>query len=46
MILVDSSIWVDHLRSHKSALDSVLEAGRVLTHPFVLGVLACGNLRG
>ncbi len=45
MILVDSSIWIDHLRAGKPALAELLNAGRVLTHPFVVGELACGNLK-
>ena len=45
MILVDSSIWIDHLRSGESALEALLNAGRVMTHPFVIGELACGNLK-
>ncbi len=45
MILVDTSVWVDHLRDGTPALAAVLEQGRVLTHPFVLGELACGNLK-
>lgn len=45
MILVDTSVWVDHLRAGDPALAGLLEAGRVLMHPFVLGELACGNLR-
>jgi predicted nucleic acid-binding protein len=45
MILVDTSVWVDHLRSNDPALVSALEAGAVFTHPFVVGELACGNLR-
>ncbi|MBA3473093.1 MAG: type II toxin-antitoxin system VapC family toxin [Rubrobacter sp.] len=45
MILVDTSVWVDHLRSGEPALATALEAGRVLMHPFVLGELACGNLK-
>ncbi len=44
MILVDTSIWIDHLRSGDSALKTLLEAGRIWTHPFVIGELACGNL--
>lgn len=44
MILVDTSVWVDHLHSGEPALATALEGGRVLMHPFVLGELACGNL--
>lgn len=45
MILVDTSVWVDHLRSGEPTLAGALEGGRVLMHPFVLGELACGNLK-
>lgn len=44
MILVDTSVWIDHLRSGEPALAAFLEGGQVLMHPFVLGELACGNL--
>ena len=44
MILVDTSVWVDHLRNGNSRLVSHLEDGEVLTHPFVLGELALGRL--
>ncbi len=45
MILVDTSVWVDHLRAGDKALADLLDAGMVLTHPFVIGELALGNLR-
>jgi predicted nucleic acid-binding protein len=45
MILVDTSIWVDHLRNGNDRLALMLEQGLVLTHPFVIGELACGFLR-
>lgn len=45
MILVDTSVWIDHLRSNDAELRSALEEGEVLTHPFVIGELACGNIR-
>ncbi len=45
MILVDTSIWVDHLRAGEPALAVLLEAGRVLAHPWVIGELALGHLR-
>ena len=45
MILVDTSVWVDHLREGAPALAAALEQGSALMHPFVLGELACGNLK-
>ena len=45
MILVDSSVWVDHLRSGNATLSHMLDAGRVLAHPFVIGELALGSLK-
>ncbi len=44
MILVDTSVWIDHLRLGEPSLAAALEASRVMMHPFVLGELACGNL--
>lgn len=44
MILVDTSVWVDHLRRGDEGLARLLTTSRVLMHPFVLGELACGNL--
>ena len=44
MILVDTSVWVDHLRRGHEALAGLLEAGNVLAHPFVIGELALGNI--
>lgn len=44
MILVDTSIWIDHLRRGDPALIELLNNNRVCLHPFVLGELACGNL--
>lgn len=45
MILVDTSVWIDHLRSGDSTLVNLLNNGQVLIHPFVIGELALGNLR-
>jgi len=45
MILVDTSVWVDHFRRSNDQLISLLDAGQVLTHPFVIGELALGSLR-
>ena len=44
MILVDTSVWIDHLRTGVPPLAEALEQGHVLVHPLVLGELACGNL--
>jgi predicted nucleic acid-binding protein len=44
-VLVDTSVWIDHLRRGNRRLASELADGEVLTHPFVIGELACGNLR-
>ena len=44
MVLVDTSIWVSHLRHGNSRLQKLLEAGRVASHPFIIGELACGNI--
>lgn len=44
MILVDTSIWVDHLRSEHRVLQQLLERGAVLSHPWVTGELALGHL--
>jgi predicted nucleic acid-binding protein len=45
VILVDSSVWVDHLRSGDTTLARLLDDGRVIAHPFVVGELALGSLR-
>jgi len=45
VILIDTSVWVDHLRAGNSILAELLERGAALTHPFVIGELALGNLR-
>ena len=45
MILVDTSVWVDHLRKGDRGLAELLTASNVLMYPFVSGELACGNLR-
>ena len=45
MILVDTSVWVDHLRAGNRALVSLLQGEEVLTHPFIIGELACGRMR-
>ncbi len=45
MILADTSLWIDHLRSGHPELAKLLANGAVLVHPFVIGELALGNLR-
>ena len=45
MILVDTSVWIDHLRLGDPELASALQSCEVLCHPHVVGKLACGNLR-
>lgn len=45
MILVDTSVWVDHLRKDSAPLVQLLDAGRVLVHPFVIGEVALGEMR-
>jgi predicted nucleic acid-binding protein len=45
MVLVDTSVWVDHLRRGNADLAELLGADEVACHPFVIGELACGNLR-
>jgi len=45
MILVDTSIWIDHLRQTDQHLSFLLNNGHVLTHPAVIGELACGNIK-
>ena len=45
MILVDTSVWVEHLRHGLARLTKLLQEGEVLIHPWVVGELACGHLR-
>ena len=44
MILVDTSVWIDHLRVGSERLKALLLDEQVLCHPFVVGELACGTL--
>ena len=45
MVLVDTSVWVKHLRDGDRVLEGLLDDGHVLCHPFIVGELACGNLK-
>ncbi len=44
MILVDTSVWVGHLRARDGTLVQLLHAEQVLIHPFMIGEIALGNL--
>jgi predicted nucleic acid-binding protein len=45
MILVDTSIWVNHLRKGDRHLEQLLLDTQVVCHPFIIGELACGNIK-
>ena len=45
MVLVDTSVWVSHFRKGNAELADLLNNGKVLCHPYILGELACGNLK-
>ncbi|BAI97775.1 ribonuclease [Sphingobium sp. TA15] len=45
MILVDTSVWIDHLRHDDPVLSQSLSKRQVLSHPFIIGELALGSLR-
>lgn len=45
MVLVDTSVWVSHLRKGNTGLETLLNDGDVICHPFIVGELACGNLK-
>ena len=45
MVLVDTSIWVSHFRKGNSRLATLLNNREVVCHPFVVGELACGNIK-
>lgn len=44
MILVDTSVWIEHLRQGSERLKNLLLNDQVISHPFIVGELACGNL--
>jgi len=44
MIIVDSSVWIDHLDHGDALMIRLLESDHVLAHTFVMGEIACGNL--
>ncbi|MGH9946277.1 MAG: type II toxin-antitoxin system VapC family toxin [Pyrinomonadaceae bacterium] len=45
MIVVDTSVWIDHLRYSEKRLIELLKSGSVLVHPLVIEELACGHLK-
>ena len=45
MVLVDTSVWINHLRNGDIQLEELLLNGEVVCHPFVIGELACGNIK-
>jgi len=45
MVLLDSSVWIDHLRRGNSRAAALLGAGEVACHPLIIGELACGGLK-
>ena len=45
MILVDTSVWIEHFKSADEKLKALLISGRVVCHPFVTGEIACGSLK-
>jgi len=45
MILADTSVWIDHFRSSNSHFSDLLENDRIICHEFVIGELACGNIK-
>jgi predicted nucleic acid-binding protein len=45
MVLVDTSVWISHLRMGNAMLARLLENEEAACHPFVVGELACGNIR-
>jgi predicted nucleic acid-binding protein len=45
MVIADTSIWVTHLRHGSRQLEKLLIDAEVMCHPFIIGELACGNLK-
>lgn len=45
MILADTSVWISHLRDGNATLEQLLNDGEIVCHPFIIGELACGNIK-
>lgn len=43
MVLIDTSVWIEHLRGKIDTVEDLLTADEVIIHPFVIGEIACGN---
>ena len=44
-VLVDTSLWLDHFHDNDSSLINLLHEGAVFSHAFIIGELACGNIK-
>ena len=45
MVLVDTSVWIYHLRQGNAELEKLLDDGQAMCHQFIIGEIACGNIR-
>ena len=45
MVLVDTSVWISYLRAGNSKFEQLLNDGEAACHPFIIGELACGNIK-
>ncbi len=45
MVLVDTSVWVLHLKEGNAELEKLLINGQVMSHRFIIGEIACGNIK-
>jgi len=45
VVLVDTSVWIDHFRNGNARLIEILNNDNVYCHPLIIGELACGNLK-
>ena len=45
MILVDTSVWIDHFRNGNTEVEELLIGNEVMIHPFIIGELACGSIK-
>ena len=45
MVLIDTSVWITHFQENSKQLEQLLVKGEVVSHPFIIGELACGNLK-